>query len=79
MKREVIKFELGIEVVMALAIVDSFLKDLQDTFDENSVDAFQNVIEGDLTQREELARIRGALDVFSNSADLGMIGLLREE
>jgi hypothetical protein len=79
MKREVIKFELGIEVVMTLAIVDSFLKDLQDTFDENSVDAFQNVIEGDLTQREELARIRGALDVFSNSADLGMIGLLREE
>lgn len=79
MKREVIKFELGIEVVMALAIVDSFLKDLQDTFDENSVDAFQNVLEGDLTEREELSRIRGALEVFSNSADLGMIGLLREE
>lgn len=78
MKREVIGFGLGNEVVMALAIVDSFLKDLQDTFDENSVDAFQNVLEGDLVRREELGRIRGALDVFSNSADFGMIGLLRE-
>lgn len=78
MKREVIKFELGIEVVMALAIVDSFLKDLQDSFDENLVDSFQNVLEGDVVEMEELARIRGALEVFSNSADFGMIGLLRE-
>ena len=77
MKREVIKFELGIEVVMALAIVDSFLKDLQDTFDE-TVDSFQNVIEGDVVEMVELARIRGALEVFSNSADFGMIGLLKE-
>lgn len=78
MKREVIRFELGNEVVMALAIVDSFLKDLQDTFDENLVDSFQNVFQGDIVEKEELARIRGALEVFSDSADYGMIGILKK-
>lgn len=78
MKREVIRFELGNEVVMALAIVDSFLKDLQNTFDENLVDSFQNVFQGDIVEKEELARIRGALEVFSDSADYGMIGILKK-
>ena len=57
MKREVIRFGLGNEVVIALAIVDSFLKDLQNTFDENLVDSFQNVLEGDVVEMEELSQI----------------------